>query len=109
MTLEFKKDCISYEEGKLCGALAELSNAVLIVLWEGDEPRWGTTSATLPNRTNAHLLGDREEVLSNVIGDMLATKFKKMVIVSINLIRSKGLDAGSSLMELTRRLIELED
>ena len=86
----------SYEveiEGKLIhGSLIELSNAVLAFIWEGPNPRLGTTTITLPDRTSSQVIGERDVITSKIIGERLAVKYDKLALVSTNLTKDFKLD-----------------
>ena len=57
-------------EGKVlhCGVL-ELENAVIALFWEGEEPRLGSTTATVPGMASSQLLGDRDQMLGRMLGN----------------------------------------
>lgn len=104
MSLNFSTDEVTFEGKRLCGAVAELGNAVIALFWEGEEPRLGTLTVTLPNRVSSPLLGDRDRLLGQLLGEQLAAKYGKMALVSTNLSVSTGDAAGKTLLELARRL-----
>ncbi|MFQ6052954.1 MAG: hypothetical protein ACE5OO_01810 [Candidatus Bathyarchaeia archaeon] len=104
MGLNFSTDEVIFEGRLLHGAVAELGNAVIALFWEGEEPRLGTLTATTPNRVSSSLLGDRDRLLGQLIGEQLAAVYGKMALVSTNLALSTGTTAGRPLLDLTRRL-----
>jgi hypothetical protein len=106
MSLEFTTRYITFQEVNIYGAVIELTNAILALFWEGEDPKLGSLSLTLPNKTSSQLLGERSQVLGRVIGEILSTRFDKMSIVSINLSRGKEMEVGSQLINLTREIIK---
>ena len=73
------------DEQILHGALSELENAIMAFFWVGDKPKMGSLSASLPDKSGSQLLGDRDELLSRMIGERLSSKYGKIAIVSTNL------------------------
>ena len=57
----------------LHGALSDLANASVMVLWAGEKPRLGTLTATLPPQVPTVLadLGLIERVLTNLLDNAL--------------------------------------
>jgi len=104
MGLNFSTDEVTFEGKRLHGAVAELGNAVIAFFWEGEEPRLGTLMVTLPNRVSSPLLGDRDRLLGQLLGEQLAAAYGKMVLVSTNLSASTGRSAGKNLLDLAKRL-----
>lgn len=102
MSLQFSTGSIDQEGVEVHGALAELENAVIALIWSGDRPRLGSMTATLPSRASSQLLGDRDEVLSRMVGERLASRHGKLALVSSNL--PAGFQAGRPLLELMDRL-----
>ena len=102
MSLQFSTGSTAHEGVEVYGAVAELENAVIALIWAGDRPRLGSMTATLPNRASSQLLGDRDEVLSRMVGERLASRCGKLVLVSSNL--PAGFQAGRPLLELMDRL-----
>jgi len=104
MGLNFSTGDASFEGKQLHGALAELGNAVIALFWEGDEPRLGTLTVTLPTKVSSPLLGDRDRLLGQLLGEHLAAIYGKIALVSTNLSILTGSEAGRVLIELARRL-----
>jgi hypothetical protein len=102
MSLQFKTESIDVEGKILFGALAELDNAVLCIIWMGQPPKLGSITATLPNKTSGQLLGERDTVLSRMIGERLVSRYGKMVIVSSHL--PPDYKAGKEILELVKKL-----
>jgi hypothetical protein len=108
MSLGFTTGEALHEERKLHGAVAELENAVVAFFWEGEGPRMGTLTVTLPDRSSSSLLGDRDRQLGLVLGSQLSALTGKMALVSVNLPVGLGDEAGRTLLELVRRLVGKE-
>ena len=108
MSLGFTSGEARHEEKKLQGAVAELENAVVAFFWEGEKPRMGTLTVSLPDRNSSPLLGDRDCQLALILGGQLATLTGKMALVSVNLPVGLGDEAGRTLLELARGLIGKE-
>jgi hypothetical protein len=104
MGLNFSTGDINFQDKQLHGALTELENAVIALFWEGDEPRLGTLTVTLPNKVSSPLLGDRDRLLGELLGEQLAVICGKMTLVSTHLSASTGSEAGKVLIDLARRL-----
>jgi hypothetical protein len=96
-------------EGKTihCGVL-ELENAVLALFWEGEEPKLGSTTATLPGMASSQLLGDRDQLLGKMLGAQVAAKSGKMSLVSTHLSQGHSEALGRTLLDLARRVMEEE-
>ena len=107
MSLQFSTGSIEHEGVEIHGALAELDNAIIALIWSGDKPRLGSMTASLPNRASSQLLGDRDEVLSRMVGERLATRYGKLVLVSSNL--PIGFQAGRPLLQLIDELVGEKD
>lgn len=105
MSLMFTASEACHEERVLHGAVAELENAVVAFFWEGEGPRMGTLTVSLPDRSSSPLLGDRDRQLGLVLGSQLAALTGKMALVSVNLPLGLGDEAGRTLLELARGLI----
>ena len=105
MSLGFTTGEARHEERMLQGAVAELENAVVAFFWEGEGPRMGTLTVSLPDRSSSPLLGDRDRQLGLILGGQLAALTGKMALVSVNLPVGLGDEAGRTLLELARRLI----
>lgn len=108
MSLGFTSGEALYEERVLHGAATELENAVVAFFWEGEKPRMGTLTVTLPDRNSSPLLGDRDRQLGLILGAHLAALTGKMALVSVNLPVGLGDEAGKTLLELARELIRKE-
>jgi len=87
--------------------LTEMSNAVVAVFWVGDNQRLGTLTATMPDGTSSAIMGERDEVLSRIIGGRLASAKGKMALVSVNL--PQDMEDGRPVLELTKRLMGESD
>jgi hypothetical protein len=106
MSLAFRVESIEIEGKTLrCGVL-ELENAVLALFWEGEEPKLGSTSMTIPGMASSPLLGDRDQLLGRVLGTHLAAKFGKMALVSTHVSLGYGEEIGKTLLELAKRFTE---
>jgi hypothetical protein len=102
MSLEFISDFVEVEGIRLYGYISELENAVIAFFWTGENPYLGSVSVSLPNRTSSQLLGNRDEFLGKMIGERLASKYMKLVMVSLHL--PIGLDANKAVFELAEKL-----
>ena len=107
MSLEFINGSVDQDGLEIHGAFAELENAVIALFWTGEKPRLGSMTATLPNRASSQLLGDRDEILSRMVGDRLASRYGKLVLVSSNL--PIGFQAGKPLLGLIDELVGERD
>jgi hypothetical protein len=105
MGLEFSNSSASYQEMHLQAAIADLENAVVAFFWSGAEPRMGTLTVTLPDRTSSQLLGDRDHQLGLILGAQITAITGKMTFVSTNLPRQVGDGVGKVLLELVREII----
>jgi hypothetical protein len=85
MSLNFSTKSVEIDEKTLHGSIGELENAVLAFFWVGEKPKLGSLSVTLPDKTSSQLLGDRDEMLSKMIGERIASIFGKIALVSTNL------------------------
>lgn len=108
MSLGFTSGEARHEERGLHGAVTELENAVVAFFWEGEKPRMGTLTVTLPDKSSSSLLGDRDRQLGLVLGSQLAALTGKMALVSVNLPVGLGDEAGRTLLELARGLVGKE-
>ena len=106
MSLVFSTENVEIDGGHVSGGLLELGNAVLALFWEGERPVLGSTTLTLPSRVSSQLVGDRDQLLSQMIGEYLAKHFGKMALVSTNLKPATASVAGRALIEMARRLAE---
>jgi len=104
MDLNFLTDEAIVGDKRLHYAVLELANAVLALFWEGDEPRLGTLSVTLPDRVSSTLLGERDILLGQLLGEHLSVIYRKLVLVSTNFSVSTGREAGSKLIDMVRKL-----
>jgi hypothetical protein len=103
MSLGFSTAETPFDDKRLKGAVAELGNAIIAIFWEGDEPRLGTLTVTLPNRVSSLLLGDRNLILGQLVGEQLAAVCGKMALVSTNLpLSAEG--AAKPLLDLAKKL-----
>jgi hypothetical protein len=85
MSLKFSEKKMIVENFVLYGALSELENAVITFFWVGDKPKMGSLSASLPDKSGSQLLGDRDEMISRMVGERIASKYGKIALVSTNL------------------------
>ena len=88
-----------------CGVL-ELENAVVALFWEGEEPKLGSTTVTLPDMASTQLLGDRDQLIGRVLGTHLAEKYGKMALVSTHISKGYGEEIGKTLLDLAKRFTE---
>lgn len=105
MGLNFSTRDAPFRDKLLHGALAELGNAVIALFWEGDVPRLGTLTVTLPDRSSSPLLGDRDRQIGLILGMHISSQTGKMALVSTNLPLAMGDAAGRVLLELARNLV----
>lgn len=85
MSLNFSTKSVKLDENQLYGSIGELENAVIAFFWVGERPKLGSLSVTLPDKSSSQLLGDRDEMLSKMIGERLASNFRRIALVSTNL------------------------
>ena len=109
MSLGFTSGEARHEERVLHGEAAELDNAVVAFFWEGERPRMGTLTVTLPDRSASPLLGDRDRQLGLILGGQLSALTGKMALVSVNLPVGLGDEVGRTLLELARGLVKKGD
>ena len=102
MSLKFSEKTVTVDEKALHGSISELENAVLALFWVGEKPKLGGLSVTLPDRSSSQLLGDRDEMLSRMIGKRIASDYEKMALVSTNL--PMGFD-GKTVLGLLNELL----
>jgi hypothetical protein len=102
MSLKFSEKTVTIDEQVLHGSYAELENAVVAFFWVGDKPKMGSLSATLPDRSSSQLLGDRNEMISRMMGERIASQFNKIALVSTNLPREFD---GRPVLELLNELL----
>ena len=105
MGLDFSTGEVAFQDKVLRGSVTELGNAVVAFFWEGDEPRLGTLTVTLPDRSSSPLLGDRDRQIGLILGAHLAAQSGKMALVSVNLPLGMGDAAGRGLLELVQGLM----
>ena len=105
MGLDFSTGEVAFQDKVLRGSVTELGNAVVAFFWEGDEPRLGTLTVTLPDRSSSPLLGDRDRQIGLILGAHLAAQTGKMALVSVNLPLGMGDAAGRGLLELVQGLM----
>ena len=107
MRLNFSTRTINVEDCTLSGSIGEMENAVIAFFWVGDSPKLGGLSVTLPDRSGSQLLGDRDEMLSRMMGERIASQFQKIALVSTNLpIGFEGREVLRLLNELLSERIE---
>lgn len=104
MSLIFSTDRTEFEGKVLNGAIAELTNAVIALFWEGDDPRLGTLTATLPSKVSSALLGDRYSALGQLVGEQLSAKYGKMILTSTYLSAMTESSAAKAILEMTKRI-----
>ena len=85
MSLNFSTKSVNIEKETLYGSIGKLENAVISLFWIGENPKLGSLSVTLPDKSSSQLLGDRDEILSKIIGERIASKYDKLALVSTNL------------------------
>jgi len=85
MSLIFQTKSVTVDEQTLYGSMGMLENAVIVFFWVGEKPKLGSLTATLPDKSGSQLLGDRDEVVSRVLGDKVASKYDRIALVSTNL------------------------
>jgi len=106
MSLAFRTETAELEGRSVTFAVAELGNAVLVLVWEGPEPRWGATTVALPGAASSQVLGDRDTTLGRALGGFLSRRTGKMAVVSTNLGQGYGERFGPALLDLAGRLTE---
>ena len=106
MSLAFRVERMEVEGKTQCCGVLELENAVLALFWEGEEPKLGSTTVTLPGMASTQLLGDRDQLIGRVLGTHLAAKYGKMALVSTHISKGYGEEMGKTLLELARRFTE---
>ena len=106
MSLNFSNKSVSLDDKQLYGSIGELENAVIALFWVGEKPKLGSLSVTLPDKSSSQLLGDRDEMLSKMIGERIASSMGKIALVSTNL--PVGID-GRVVLRLLNELLSDED
>lgn len=109
MSLEFSTSRMVFEGKELNVALIEMENAVFLILWEGARPFLGTLTVSLPGRVSSQLLGDRDTLLGQVLGEQLAAFFRRIALVSVHLKTIRGEAVGRRILELTKEMIGARD
>ena len=103
MSVQWSNESLEHGGRVIRGALTEMSNALLALFWVGDKPRLGTLTATMPDGTSSPIMGEKDEILSKIIGGRLASARGKMALVSVNL--PPDMEDGRPVMELAKRLL----
>ena len=106
MSLAFRVENMEMEGKIIQYAVLELENAVIALLWEGVEPKIGSTTVTLPGRASSQLLGDRDQLIGRILGTHIAARYGKMSLVSTHLSQGYGEVFGKKLLELVKRVTE---
>jgi len=106
MSLAFLVESMEMEDKIIHCAVLELENAVMALLWEGEEPKLGSTTVTLPGMASSQLLGDRDQLIGRIIGTHMAARYGKMSLVSTHFSQGYGEVMGKKLLELVRRVTE---
>ena len=96
---------MTFEGKEFNVALMEMENAVLLLFWEGIRPLLGTLTVTLPGRISSQLLGDRDALFGQILGEQLASYFQRMALVSVNLRTIRGETVGGRALELIKEII----
>ena len=106
MSLAFRVESVEVEGKTIHFAVLELENAVVTLLWEGEEPKLGSTTVTLPGMASSQLLGDRDQLIGRILGTHITARYGKMSLVSTHL--SQGYDEAmvKKLLELVKRATE---
>ncbi len=103
--MDFSTGSAPFQDKRLHATVGELGNAVIAFFWEGDEPRLGTLTVTLPDRSSSPLLGDRDHQVGLILGAQITAITGKMALVSTNLPLAIGEGAGKVLLGLVREII----
>ena len=106
MSLAFLVESMEMEDKTIHCAVLELENAVIALLWEGEGPKLGSTTVTLPGMASSQLLGDRDQLIGRIIGTHMAARYGKMSLVSTHFSQGYGEVMGKKLLELVRRVTE---
>lgn len=102
----FKTRSVPHEDKRLHAAIAELENAVIALFWEGNNPRLGTLTTTLPDGTSSSLLGDRNQQLGLILGAQIAAHTGKLIVVSTYFPLLTGEVAVKKLIILVKSILE---
>jgi hypothetical protein len=92
MSIKLSSEKVKIGENEIFGSFFEMENAVIVFIWEGPKPRLGTTSITLPDGTSSQVIGERDIMISKVIGERLAQRFGKLALISTNLPKDFKID-----------------
>jgi hypothetical protein len=106
VSLNFLTLDVPYMDTVFHGAIASLENATVAFFWAGKEPRLGTLTVTLPDRSSSSLLGDRDQQMGLILGARMSALTSKMALVSTNLPEGVDDEAGKVLLDLVQRLLE---
>jgi hypothetical protein len=106
MGLSFSTLGAKYMDTVFHGAIANLENAIVAFFWAGEEPRLGTLTVTLPDRSSSPLLGDRDRQMGLILGARLSSLTSKMALVSTNLPEGVDNETGKVVLDLAQRLLE---
>ncbi|MBN1682687.1 hypothetical protein JW865_03950 [Candidatus Bathyarchaeota archaeon] len=106
MSVSLSTEDIFFEGKKYSVGVLELSNAVIILFWEGDDPKLGSTSITLPKLASTQVIGERDQVFGQMVGTQIANKFNKITLVSTHLQLSKSEGRDKVLIELLNNLLK---
>jgi len=106
MSLAFRVESIEVEGKTIRFAVLELENAVVALLWEGEEPKLGSTTVTLPGMASSQLLGDRDQLIGRILGTQVAARYGKMSLVSTHLSQGYGESMVKKLLDLVKRVTE---
>ena len=106
MSLIFSTENAIFENKQYSVGLMELNNAIIVLFWEGEEPKLGSTSIALPKLTSTQVIGERDQLLGQMIGTQIASKYNKITMVSTYLQISKSEGRDKVLIELLNHLLE---
>jgi len=106
MSLAFRVEEAELEGKTLhCGVL-ELENAVIALFWEGNEPKLGSTTATVPGMASSQLLGDRDQMLGRMLGMHISAKTGKLSLVSTHISQGYSEAIGKTLIDIAKHVME---
>ncbi len=106
MSLAFRVGELELEGRVLHCGVMNLENAVIALFWDGDEPKLGSTTATVPGMASTQLLGDRDMLLGRMLGTHLSGKTGKLSLVSTHFSWGYSEAIGKTLLDLARRVME---
>ena len=106
MSVSLSTEDIVFEEKKYSVGVLDLSNAIIILFWEGDDPKLGSTSITLPKLASTQVIGERDQIFGQMVGTQIANKFNKITLVSTHLQLSKSEGRDKVLIELLNNLLK---